>query len=57
MDVNDQKCRNCKHKKLSMLVEPCKDCHWDIDDGFTYWEFAEPEETEDETGESTNKAL
>lgn len=42
LNPSDQDCKNCKHRKLSMLTPPCKDCHWEGEEtGYTHWEPAE----------------
>ncbi len=44
MDAKDQECKNCRHRKLSMLTPPCKDCHWEGEEvGYTFWEQEEVE--------------
>lgn len=42
MNVEDQECKDCKYRKLSLFDEPCKSCHWEGGEvGYTYWEPAE----------------
>lgn len=44
MDPKDQECKNCRHRKLSMLTLPCKDCCWEGEEvGYTHWEQEEVE--------------